>query len=87
MLQPRCLEKQRPWELLPRAGEGFAWRGRWPAGALGAAEAEAAEADQTERTDQDHAEGGGLGDSEGEMMTMGLTAAGNAAGGSFSGRW
>ena len=67
--EPRILrcgvrwEKHRPWELLPKAGDCWNLLGRAvPAGALGAAEAEAAEADQTERTDQDHPKGGWLGD-------------------------
>ena len=59
----QALEKQRPWELLPRAGETLRMQAE-PAGTLGAAEAEAAEADQAERTDQDHAEGGGLGNGD-----------------------
>jgi hypothetical protein len=67
------VEKQRPWELLLRAGEFLELGGRWTAGALGgAAEAEAAEADQTERADQDHAEGGGLRD--GACSAMGQAA-------------
>ena len=51
----------------------FAWHGRWPVEVLGgAAEAEAAEADQAGRTDQNHAEGGGLGHGEGRNDDHGV---------------